>query len=65
MSHLAKPPPLKPLLVNGLTIFRLPEPPLLSHTHTNDLLNALLECIKFLPVYTHYILLTYLTVLSI
>ena len=28
MSHLAKPPPLKPLLVNGLTIFRLPEPPL-------------------------------------
>ena len=27
MSHLAKPPPLKPLMANGLTIFRLPEPP--------------------------------------
>ena len=29
----------------------------LSHTHTNDLLNPLLECIK---LYTHCILLTYL-----
>ena len=28
MLHLAKPPPLKPLSVNGLTIFRLPEPSL-------------------------------------
>ena len=28
MSHLAKPPPLNPLLVISLTIFRLPEPPL-------------------------------------
>ena len=28
MLHLAKPPPLKPLSVNSLTIFRLPEPSL-------------------------------------
>ena len=27
MSHLAKPPPFKQLSANGLTIFRLPEPP--------------------------------------
>ena len=37
MSHLAKPPPLKPLMANGLTIFRLPEPPLMvmckAHEH--------------------------------
>ena len=32
----------------------------LSHAHTNDLLNALLECIKFYP-YIHIVfLLTYL-----
>ena len=35
MSHLAKPPPLKPLSVNGLTIFRLPEPPLVPEVHDN------------------------------
>ena len=39
MSHLARPPPLKPLSVNGLTIFRLPEPPLscISVKETTDL----------------------------
>ena len=31
MSHLVKPPPLKPLLANGLIIFRLPEPPLIDY----------------------------------
>ena len=57
MSHLAKPPPLKPLSVNGLTIFRLPEPPLVV-LHTSIQPSTCPSChahfaTKEVQLYTH------------